>query len=243
MKEIIVNNISTWYYITSDGRCYNSKTGKYLKGQTNYKNGYVSFNITLPDGKKKRIYAHRAVASAYIKNDSPSTKIEVNHIDGDKNNNCVDNLEWVTSKENAQHALKTGLREFDHIFCFNKEKQLVAEYLNATEASNAVGLSKSLIFQELQKEVKTLSGGFYWSKSNILGETKDYKNLGKAKEVYQYDLNGKFINRYSSTGEAARSLGLKSGSHIGECCRGKIKTYKNFVWRYAEDIVSPSSEN
>jgi hypothetical protein len=72
---------------------------------------------------------------------------------------------------------------------------------------------------------------------------KNYNNLGKAKEVYQYDLNGKFINSYSSTGVAARTLGLKSGSHIGECCRGKIKTYKGFIWRYAEDIVSPSGES
>ena len=62
-------------------------------------------------------------------------------------------------------------------------------------------------------------------------------------KVNQYDKNGKFINQYESTGAAARALGAHSGSHIGECCRGKIKTYKGFVWRYAEDIVSPSSKN
>lgn len=243
MKNIIVNNISTWYFITPDGKCYNSKTGKYLKGQINCKNGYISFNITMPNGEKKRIYAHRAVAEAYIENSFPTTKIEVNHIDGNKTNNYIDNLEWVTKEENAQHALNNELRKFDHIFCFNKDKELVAEYINVSEASKAVGLSKSMIFQELQKDVKSLSGGFYWSKEKVLKETREYKNLGKAKEVYQYDLNGKFINKYRSTGEAARSLGLKSGSHIGECCRGKIKTYKNFVWKYVEDIVSPSSES
>ena len=107
MKQIIVDNISTNYYITEDGRCYNSKTGKYLKGQTNHKNGYVSFNITLPDGKKKRLYSHRLVALNYIEN--PHNKKEVNHKNGDKQNNCVDNLEWVTSKENKAHAIKTGL--------------------------------------------------------------------------------------------------------------------------------------
>lgn len=66
MRQIIVDNISTWYYITEDGKCYNSKTDKYLKGQYNYKNGYLSYNITLPDGSKKRVYAHRMVALAYI---------------------------------------------------------------------------------------------------------------------------------------------------------------------------------
>ena len=54
MKQIMVNNISTSYFITEDGRCYNTNTNKYLKGQIG-KNGYISFNITLPDGKKKRL--------------------------------------------------------------------------------------------------------------------------------------------------------------------------------------------
>ena len=48
---------------------------------------------------------------------------------------------------------------------------------------------------------------------------------------------------YPSTGIAARAIGANSGSHIGECCRGKIKQYKGFVWRYVEDIVSTSNEN
>lgn len=75
-----------------------------------------------------------------------------------------------------------------------------------------------------------------------MGPVKNYPNIGKAKEVFQYDLNGRFINCYSSTGGAARSLGVNNGSHIGECCRGKLKQYKGFIWRYSEDIVSPFKE-
>lgn len=242
MKQIVIDNIRTSYYITEDGKCYNSNTGKYLKGQENCKNGYFSYNLTMPDGSKKRCLAHRLVALAFIPNDDEN-KNQVNHIDGNKLNNCTDNLEWVTQAENQQHALKHELRAFDHVFCFNRDKKLVAEYKNVTEASQAVGLSKSLIFQELQKEIKTLSGGFYWSRTKEIGTTKDYNNTGKAKVVYQYDLKGKFITSYPSTGIAAKAIGVKSGSHIGECCRGKIKTYKGYIWRYAEDIVSPSDEN
>ena len=242
MKNIVIDNISTSYFITENGRCFNSNTGKFLKGQPNIKNKYVSFNLTLPDGKKKRCYAHRLVAIAYIPNDDPN-KTEVNHKDGNKLNNCVDNLEWVSAKENAQHALAIELRKFDHVFCFNKNKELVAEYKTIEEAAEAVQTSRSIIINALNQEPKILSANFYWSRKPILGETKEYKNLGKAKEVYQYDLNGKFVNKYSSTGEAARSLGVSSNSHIGECCRGKIKSYKGFVWRYAEDIISPSGEN
>lgn len=241
MKQICLDNISTSYYITKDGKCFNSNTGKYLKGQVG-KNGYFSYSLTLPDGTKKRCYAHRLVAIAFLPQ-TDKTKNQINHIDGNKLNNYIDNLEWVSAKENQEHALQNGLRNFNHVFCFNKDKELVAEYLNIPDAVKAVGLSHSIILQELNKEVKTLSGGFYWSKTKELGETKNYKNTGKAKIVYQYDLNGKFINKYSSTGEAARSLGVSSNSHIGECCRGKIKSYKGFIWKYAEDIVSTFNES
>ena len=242
MKQIVIDNISTSYFITEDGKCYNSKTGKFLKGQENYKNHYFSYVLTMPDGKKKRRYAHRLVAMAYLPRPLDEKKIEVNHKDGNKMNNCVDNLEWVTPQENQQHAVQLQLIKYPHVYCFDKNKRLVAEYKNVPEAARAVKISKSMIFQELQKPIKTLSGGFYWSREKELGEVKNYPNTGKAKQVYQYDLEGRFINSYSSTGEAARSLGVKNGSHIGECCRGKIRQYKGFVWRYSEDIVSPSME-
>lgn len=241
MKQICINNIWTSYYITETGKCYNSNTNKYLKGQQNKKNGYFSYNLTLPDGNKKRCYAHRLVAEAFIPN--PFNKRQVNHIDGNKLNNNVENLEWATEKENAVHAIQSGLRTFKHIYCFNRDKELVAEYPNIEEAANAVGCSTGIICQEINKDVKTLTFGFYWSDHKKLDKVKDYKNLGKAKEVYQYDLKGKFIMKYSSAGCAARAIGASASNHIGECCRGKIKTYKGFIWRYAEDIVSTLHES
>lgn len=242
MKNVVINNISTSYYITEDGKCYNSYTNKYLVGQINYKNGYFSYNLTLPDGNKKRCYAHRLVANAFLQQPTIN-HIEVNHKDGNRLNNCADNLEWATPAQNQQHAIQNELRKFNHVFCFSRDQHLVAEYLNIAEASAATGLSVSIISQELNKKVKTLSGGFYWSKEKKLGETKKYKNTGKSKQVNQYDLMGKFIMTYPSTGIAAKAIGAKTSSHIGECCRGKIKSYKGFIWRYVEDIVSPSNES
>lgn len=195
----------------------------------------------MPNGNKTRQYAHRLVAIAYLPNEI-KTKTEVNHIDGNKLNNNADNLEWVTPSENQQHALEAELRKFKHVYCFNKDQKLIAEYKNIPEASKAVGLSSSIITQELNKEIKTLSGGFYWSREPNLEQVKNYTNKGKAKQVNQYDLNGKFIMTYPSTGVAAKAIGIKTSSHIGECCRGKIKSYKGFIWRYVEDIVSPSKE-
>lgn len=234
MKQIVINNISTWYCITETGKCFNTKTNKYLTGQVG-KGGYLSYTITLPDGSKKRCYAHRLVAVAHLPN--PGDLPQVNHIDGNKLNNNVENLQWCTPEENQQHAVQKELRAFPHVFCFSPSGDLVAEYRSVEDAARAVGISSSVIRQEVLKDTKALTGGFFWSRERTLGETKNYKSNGRAKEVYQYDLNGKFINKYPSTGVAARALGMKKSSHIGECCRGKIKTYKGFIWRYAEDIV------
>ena len=68
--------------------------------------GYPSVTIQRGD-LRKTIYVHRLVAGAFVPN--PEGKPEVNHIDGDKSNNHVSNLEWCTRQENIEHAWRTGL--------------------------------------------------------------------------------------------------------------------------------------
>lgn len=95
------------YMITEDGRVYNDKTGRYLKPQHN-KKGYLVVRVTV-NKIKHTIRIHREVAKAFIEN--PLNKPQVNHIDGNKENNKVENLEWVTGQENVNHAMKNGLWE------------------------------------------------------------------------------------------------------------------------------------
>ena len=89
------------YIITEDGQIINAHNGHILKPQPNSK-GYLRVSI---GGKLQ--FVHRLVAEKYIPN--PDNKEQVNYKDGNKLNNSVSNLEWVTNKENRNHAVKEGL--------------------------------------------------------------------------------------------------------------------------------------
>lgn len=87
----------------------NLRDGRILK-PTKDKKGYLRLRVTI-NRKRYSYKVHRLVAMAFVPN--PESKPQVNHIDGNKENNSASNLEWVTNKENAHHAIKTGL--FDSV--------------------------------------------------------------------------------------------------------------------------------
>ena len=70
--------------------------------------GYLYVVLTDYEGQNKKYRLHRLIAQTYIPN--PNNLPQVNHIDGNKYNNDVSNLEWCSAKENTAHALQTGLR-------------------------------------------------------------------------------------------------------------------------------------
>lgn len=228
MKQIIVDGYETNYYITENGDCYNSKTGKYLKGQIS-NSGYLNYNLSLTSENKKRYYAHRLVALMFL--DNPQNLPEVNHKDGNKLNNNITNLEWVTSKENIQHSLLLNLNpNHKKVYQFNKELQLVKIYSSMAEADRA-GYTASMVQQELSNKNKTLTLNYYWNDNEKIDfQIITTQNTGKSTQVQQLDLQNNIIAIYNSMGQAAKAIG-GSHSHISECCRGKIKTYKGYKWQ------------
>ena len=89
------------YIITEEGKIINKHNNHILKPQPNAK-GYLRVNIG-----GKRYFVHRLVAEKYIKN--PNNYEQVNHINGNKEDNYAKNLEWVNNDLNRKHAVKSGL--------------------------------------------------------------------------------------------------------------------------------------
>ena len=100
------------YLVSDEGEIKRKDSDKVLKQKLD-KNNYL--NVGLSMGSKnhtKHRFVHRLVAEAFIPN--PENKPLVRHIDGNPVNNCVENLKWVTAKENVAYSIKTGAKEDDH---------------------------------------------------------------------------------------------------------------------------------
>ena len=82
--------------------------GRTLSPGKSRHDGYAYVHLSIPGSKSKNFYVHRLVAAAFVAGDRALT---VNHIDGDKSNNCASNLEWVSQRQNNVHAIEVLKRK------------------------------------------------------------------------------------------------------------------------------------
>lgn len=119
------------------------------------------------NGKRKNQFIHRLLAQHFIAN--PENKAHVNHIDGNKQNNRLDNLEWATPKENAQHAVDTGLcdtrsaaQSVSVVQLCRETSRVISEYPSLHEAGRITGVAWQNIWKVCDGRRKT-AGGFAWA--------------------------------------------------------------------------------
>lgn len=124
------------YEVSNLGNVRNKTTLKILKGRLS-KSGYLQVSLKIDKiNKFSNRYIHRLVAQYWIEN--PENKKEVNHKDGNKINNNIDNLEWVTSSENQKHRHSIGITKTSNkkIGKFSLDGKLIAKYNSIQEAAD-----------------------------------------------------------------------------------------------------------
>lgn len=112
-----------------------------LKNQTINRYGYMTSKLCF-NGKCRRLTIHRLVAKAFIPN--PKKYSQVNHIDGNKKNNVISNLEWVSPSQNTKHAWDTGLINADHMKGSNHHNSKVTEEIVKDIRANKILKRKDL---------------------------------------------------------------------------------------------------
>ena len=108
IKELKIDGVKKKYTIDVYGNIYDIKEKKYRKQIPN-KKGYLKVSFYV-NGKDKRFFVHRLVLMTFNPVEGME-KLQVNHIDGNKQNNYVGNLEWCTNSENQKHAYRIGLNK------------------------------------------------------------------------------------------------------------------------------------
>lgn len=97
------SEIKDYYEVDDEGNVYGYKGKKLKPCHRNKNSGYLTANLRTKDGKWKSFYVHRLVLSVF---EGLETGKQVNHKDEDKTNNKLDNLEWVTAKENSNYGTR-----------------------------------------------------------------------------------------------------------------------------------------
>lgn len=155
------------YQISSKGRIWSKfKNREVFPNLTN--EGYLrKMGLRADNGKIKHELVHRLVAITFIENPNPKKFNIVNHLDSNRTNNSIDNLEWTDSIGNLNHAREQGSRADmktnpgKKVLRLDKEGNILQEYQTLTEASADVGRAIGSIHSVLRGRTKT-SAGYYW---------------------------------------------------------------------------------
>ena len=240
--------------------CYVSNMGYIIRksGLKSYPtkrkdNGY--YVITDGNGRTKRI--HRIVAETFL--GEPDLRLDVNHKDGDKSNNKLDNLEWVTRSENLLHAYSIGIHQKIPGEKNKRSKLTLAEaqeiydsyetdgyHSNISELMKKYGVSPNTI-KAIIKGVNS-GGGVAWPEVNrnrifpknrrggVAIQSKKEKwdcfCDGTSKRVAQVDMKtGEILKVYESANGAYKETGI---AHAGMVANGKRLSAGGYYWKWVD---------
>ena len=154
------------YSVSNDGNVRNDRTGRILT-PVKTKNGYLRVGLD-----KKLCRIHRLVAKNFLEN--PNGLQQINHIDGNKENNKAENLEWCTASQNIIHAQKTGLKKINYegiknpksVIQMSRDGNMIRIFESTMDVQRELGFDASNISKAC-RNVQKSSYGYKWQYANL----------------------------------------------------------------------------
>ena len=181
----------------------------------------------LKKGPLKKTYSvHRVITLTFL-GPKPDANTQINHKDYNRSNNCLDNLEYVTPKDNNIHKYERPNSATQGVVMVDpKTLHIVKEFNSITNAAKEMGLHNSTIGNVVRK-VSHTAGGYFWFKKGEIIKSPIITDIRKS--VLKMDLNGNVINEYRSITDAIRSVDGKMTTFRRYV--DSDKPYKRFLWR------------
>lgn len=225
-EEILIDKK---YYVSNLGRFKNSY-GQIMENYKTNDNGYIRVYIY-----RRTFLLHRLVAFAFLEN--PENKETVNHKDGNKLNNNIDNLEFATNQEQQIHKFNIGLgNNFTRkVVQYDLEFNKIKEFNSIVEASKELNIGKAGINSTCLYKQKQ-SGGYIFRYIEDLSFDKSQKiviNKNIGRNVCQYDLNMNLIKIHNSIAEASKNANVHK-NNIWGVINNLRKTSGGFIWKYLD---------
>lgn len=220
------------YMIHRDSRIYSKKTKRFMKFQV--VNGYYTLILDKP-----RLSVHRLIAIQFLPN--PENKNMVNHKDGNKLNNHVDNLEWATDSENQIHA---ALNNSSRVRCVNQYSltgEFIMQHRAIKSAYDLLGIvdKGNNIIKCCNHTFKSMYG-WIWrydgDETPIVPVVKpDAIKLTKLC-IVQYTTDDKFVEKFTTYEAATAKLGLSKEELAQHCIDKSVYNHNGVDYKFMKNI-------
>lgn len=223
------------YLINRNGEIFSKISNKFLKTYINAV-GYEAIKLIDDLGKKKHLLIHRVLAELFIPN--PENKREVNHIDINRANNSLNNLEWVTPSENVRHAFR--VRKHKKSIDYTEIPNIVKKLKEGTSWVNVArqydvdpsGLRK-LIKREFERNNELSAFNELCLLINSYEVPKGNRGLNQKTKTIQVTFEDGSVKQFESINETARYLGCNPSMVHRKVKSGKL--YKGKLFKVVSD--------
>lgn len=224
------------YMINKIGKVFDMVRKRFVKGC--FSKGYVHFILVADTGEKKSLYRHRALCLVFLPDNRDKTLLQVNHINGVKGDDRLENLEWCTGSENRIHAIYTGLTCLSKpVVYFNLATDEIRVFGSLVQCCTELGLNEKKVSSALGSSEFTYRNGLVLLRY-ANEEHRIVKNTNK-RPVLVRDMRTGEIKEYESINACAKDLGMTKYNVLSRVDNSMTIIYRDYLQIKRKSDMTP----